>query len=232
MAGLSYAEARDFVTLGLGECQVSTEAMELNLLGILEDFKNRIGTDASKLATASLVTVASDGTYAVPAALDRVLSIENADGEELRRLQYPCPLCASDGAGEAPTSWHMEADVLVLHPTPTTVVTLNVRGTAARSHILYDVTADNVKVWRVIDLPTGLHYAYVDAVIAQCIMFEDPGRAAVFANSAAAKMANWKNDQTRSMGARRPIRYAGTRMNSYTWGTSGPRWSPQPVEDV
>ena len=105
------------------------------------------------------------------------------------------------------------------------------RGTKVRDQVLYDVGTDNLKIWRMVDLPIGLHYAYAEAVLAQSIMKEDPGRAAVFASSAFDKIANWKRDQMSSQGnAQRPMKFASERQGNYTWGVHGRRdWVPKPV---
>lgn len=199
MAGFSYAECRDHVAVQLGNCQVSPDVIEVNLLGVLEDFKNRIGSDATKVIKVNLAVVAGTYSYTVPVTVDRALSIENENGEEL----YVVPYNASDSPVPVkgrPVSWRLDDGKIILYPTPVLSATFVIRGSKPRDHVLYDVdTSTSQKKWRIVDLPVGLHYAYIDAVLAQCLMIEDPGRAQVFAESAMNRLAAWNNDQQRAL---------------------------------
>lgn len=229
--GLSYAEVRDLVSDQMGTCEISPEEMEANLLGILEDVKNRIGNAISKNTKDTLTVEVGVYAYAVPATIERVTSISNNDGHELSRSAYPCATCVDNAETGSPTTWHMDVDQVVLHPIPVADEVFVVRGTKARDHVLFDVGTDNLRIWRMVDLPVGLHYAYAEAVLAQSLMREDPGSATLFAQSAWDKIANWKRDQTSSQGnAQRPMKMSSQRSGGYTWGQSGRRnWNQNPV---
>ena len=146
-------------------------------------------------------------------------------------MAYPCSYCIDNTETGNPTSWHMDVNEIVLHPIPVANEVFILRGTKTRDQVLYDVGTDNLKIWRMVDLPAGLHYAYSEAVLAQSIMKEDPGRASVFASSAFDKISNWKRDQMSSQGnAQRPMKFASNRQDVYTWGIHGRRnWDPKPV---
>lgn len=219
MAGLSYADVRDYVTSELGTCSVAPSTIEMNMLGVLEDVRNRMGTDSSKVTKKALSVVAGTAAYDVPEEVGAVYAIENDLGEELFKVSYPDPTATSDTVNSRPSVWYMDNGQIVLWTTPTQAGTYHVRGQAVRSQVLYDVAQDNTKIWRMVELPVGLHFAYAEAVLSQCIMKEDPGRAAMFGASASAKLQNWRNDAGRDPGARRRmLQGAAAATNNYTWG--------------
>lgn len=226
MSALSYADVRDFVYGRAGECDINPSEIEIHMLSVLEDFKNRIGSDVSQFTKANLSVVSGDSTYAVPATLDRISSIENADGCELAIENIPCPACRiyQPPTGK-PLSWHMDLDTIVIHPVPNGSFTLTVRGTKARERYLYDVDENNYKTWRIVDLPEGLHYAYAQAVLGQAIVAEDVARGQYWMSMAHEQLANWKNSRDRSLtkGASRHLKVNRFTHSRWTWGYDGDR---------
>lgn len=224
MSALSYADVRDFVYGRAGECDVNPSEIEIHMLSVLEDFKNRIGSDVSQFTKANLSVVAGDNTYAVPNTLDRVTSIENDDNCELTVDATPCSACrAGTPLTGRPYSWHMDLDTIVLHPVPTTNETFVLRGTKARERYLYDVDENNFKTWRIVDLPEGLHYAYAQAVLGQAIVSEDVARGQYWMSLAHEQLANWKNYQDRSLtkGHSRHTKVNRRSRSPWTWGYPG-----------
>lgn len=225
MSSLSYADVRDFVYGRAGDCTVNPSEIEIHLLSVLEDFKNRIGSDVSQFTKANLSVVAGDATYAIPSTVDRISSIENQDGCELKVESTPCAVCRApyDPPSGPPLSWHMDLDTIVLHPVPQTNETFVVRGTKSRERYLYDVDENNFKTWRLVDLPEGLHYSYAMAVLGQAIVSEDVARGQYWMSQALDQLANWKNSRDRSLtkGAQRHLKVNRNSRSPWTWGYDG-----------
>ena len=229
MSALSYADVRDFVFGRAGDCAINPSEMEIHLLSVLEDFKNRIGSDVSQFTKTNLAITAGDNTYEVPAAIDRISSIENEDGCELLIESIPCPVCRApyEPPSGRPLVWHMDLDMIVIHPVPQTAATYTVRGTKSRERYLYDVDENNYKTWRIVDLPEGLHYAYAQAVLGQAIVSEDVSRGQYWMSLAHEQLANWKNGRDRSLtkGAQRHTKVNRNTRSPWTWGYDGDRQS-------
>ena len=135
---MSYAEVRDLVSDQLGTCGITTEELEANLLGVLDDVKNRIGNVISKNTKDSLSVQKGLYAYAVPATIERITSISNNAGHELYRVAYPCSYCIDNTETGNPTSWHMDVNEIVLHPIPVANEVFILRGTKTRDQVLYE----------------------------------------------------------------------------------------------
>ena len=201
MAPMTYAEVRDFVTSRAGAACDGLN-LETLLVAALEDMWNRLD-DLEPAVSQTVTTVVDTAAYTLTANLfDRVLRVLDENDCAVPAHVASCALfpCSCDGGDTWYTSYKLTGTTtLTFLPTPTEVKTYTVEGLGALSTTLWDMDG-SVKVWRTVALPTGLHIAYAEHVLARSMGDTDPGRAQMWLAMANSDFDSWKSRLRRSPG--------------------------------
>lgn len=192
----TYGQVRDWVRLKAGEACGDLTEIEVTMQSVLLDMANRLGPDETILEE-DLAISAGTASYAVPADWERTLALVDEDGCAIPAhlpscSSWPC----SCSVGSSCPSWKDNGSTITIVPTPTSSATWTLKGLGPIDATLYDTESD-VRVWRTVALPSGLHDAYQEAVLALTFGEHDPGRAMYFQEQSNQHFESWRSRQRR-----------------------------------
>jgi len=198
----SYGEVRGYVVSRAGAVDqtIIEDLMVQSLLDINRDMGRQ-----EDLVTVAVAVTSGDAFYDVPATIEKVLSILDADGCPMARHEpgcscttatwgrpYTCGCYSITNVNYAnETTYKIDGTVITFFPTPTAAASYSVKGLGPLNTTLYDMDGQN-RVWRWVNLPTDLHECYANRVLGMAIADFDPGRAQIWLGFSGQSFDAWK----------------------------------------